>query len=150
MKCYKHPKVNAVGVCRECGEGICKKCSVEIGGKLYCKGDADKVFGTSKAQAQAAPAATNAPQKPSPAMRNGVLGTSSAAWFLAIIGLFIFPPVCWGLGAILGYSAVTKASNNLNVFSKRDVAVCGIGALINTGLFFWWAIQLVDIISLFT
>jgi len=147
MKCYKHPKVNAVGVCRECGEGICKKCSVEIGGKIYCKSDADKVFGTPKAQA--APTATSAPQKPSPAMRNGVLGTSSFAWMLAIAGLFIFPPVCWGLGAILGYSALTKATNNLNVFSKRDVAVCGIGALLNTIGFFWWAINLVDIISLF-
>ena len=147
MKCYKHPKSDAVGVCHECGEGICSKCAVKIAGKLYCKDDADKVFGASKAQAATAP---KAPQKSDSAMRNGALGMSSAAWFLAIIGLFIFPYACWGLGAILGYVAVSRASNNLDVFSKRDVAVCGIGALINTGLFFWWAIQLVDIISLFT
>jgi hypothetical protein len=150
MKCYKHPKIDAIGVCHECGEGICKKCAVKIGGKLYCKDDADKVFGAPKAQAapavQAAP--TKASQKSNPAMRNSVLGQSSAAWFLAIIGLFMFPPICWGLGLILGYIAVSKASDNLDVFSKRDVIVCGIGAIANLILFFWWAIQFVGLLSL--
>jgi apolipoprotein N-acyltransferase len=79
-------------------------------------------------------------------MRNSVLGQSSLAWTLGIVGLFIFPPVCWGLGAILGYSALTKATDNLDVFSKRDVAVCGIGTLANVILFFWWAIQLVGLL----
>jgi len=150
MKCYKHPKIDAIGVCHECGEGICKKCAVKIGGKLYCKDDADKVFGAPKAQAQAAPAVQAAPakasQKPASAMRNSVLGQSSLAWTLGIVGLFIFPPVCWGLGAILAYSALTKATDNPDVFSKRDVAVCGIGALANVILFFWWAIQLVGLL----
>jgi len=41
--------------------------------------------------------------------------------------------------------ALTKATDNLDVFSKRDVAVCGIGALANVILFFWWAIQLVGL-----
>jgi hypothetical protein len=149
MKCYKHPKIDAVGVCHECGEGICKKCAVKIGGKLYCKDDADKVFGAQKATpaattVQAAPA--KASQKSASAMRNSVLGQSSLAWTLGIVGLFIFPPICWGLGAILGYMALTKATDNLDVFSKRDVIVCGIGALANVILFFWWAIQLVDLL----
>lgn len=144
MKCYKHPKTSAVGVCHECGKGVCKKCSVEIGGKLYCRTDADKTFGTPKAQVQTAPAVTKAPQKSS-ADRNKVLGQSSFAWMLCIAGLFIFPPICWGLGAILGYIALTKATDNLNIFSKRDVAVCGIGAILNIILFFWWAIQLVGL-----
>jgi len=148
MKCYKHPKVNAVGVCRECGEGICSKCAVEIGGKLYCKNDADRVFGASKSQA--APEVTKAPQKSASSMRNSVLGMSSTAWFLAIIGLFMFPPFCWGLGAILGYSALSKASDNLDVFSKTNVAVCGIGALANVLLFIWWAIGMVNLVSLFS
>ena len=155
MKCYKHPKVEAVGVCKECGEGICQKCSVEIGKKLYCKDDADKVFGEQKAQTttvvttvQATPA--NASPKSNSAMKNSVLGQSSFAWTLAIVGLFIFPPICWGLGLILGYSALTKATDNLNVFSKRDVAVCGIGALINLALLGMWAFQMVDIISMFS
>jgi hypothetical protein len=151
MKCYKHPKVDAIGVCHECGEGICSKCAVKIAGKLYCKDDADKVFGAQKAQAApAVSAAQAAPNKASQkSMRNSVLGQSSVAWFLAIIGLFMFPPICFGIGAILGYSAVSKATDNLDVFSKRDVAVCGIGAMANVLLFGWWAIGMVDILSMF-
>ena len=149
MKCYKHPKLDAVGVCKECGEGICQKCSVEIGKKLYCKDDADKVFGAQKATTTVT-TVTTAPQKNASAMKSSVLGQSSLAWTLAIVGLFIFPPVCWGLGLILAYSALTKATDNLDVFSKRDVAVCGIGALINLALLGMWAFQMVDIISMFS
>ena len=46
MKCYVHHDVDAVGVCSECGQGVCDVCAVRIGGKLYCKNDADRVFGS--------------------------------------------------------------------------------------------------------
>jgi len=145
MKCYNHPKADAVGVCSLCGKGVCSKCAVEIGGKLYCKPDADKVFG-SKPQEATAPVASTAPQKSASAMKNSVLGMSSFAWMLAILGLFIFPPLCWGLGTIMGYIAVSKASDNLNVFSKRDVIVCGIGAMANLVLLGWWGIGIIDLL----
>ena len=45
MKCYVHQTIDAVGVCHECGQGVCDACAVRIGGKLYCKTDADNVFG---------------------------------------------------------------------------------------------------------
>ncbi len=48
MKCYVHHDVDAVGVCSECGQGVCDACAVRIGGKLYCKTDADTVFGSRK------------------------------------------------------------------------------------------------------
>ncbi len=156
MECYNHRKTEAVGVCSQCGKGVCSKCSVEIGGKLYCKPDADKVFGSkpqaatvpaaSKAQATTAPTASKAPQKSASAMKNSVLGMSSFAWMLAIIGLFFFPPICWGLGTIMGYIAVSKASDNLDVFSKRDVAVCGIGAIANVVLLVWWGIRMINLL----
>ena len=38
--------MDAVGVCSECGQGVCDVCAVRIGGKLYCKADADRVFGS--------------------------------------------------------------------------------------------------------
>jgi hypothetical protein len=44
MKCYVHRDVDAIGVCSECGQGVCDSCAVRIGGKLYCKTDADSVF----------------------------------------------------------------------------------------------------------
>ena len=151
MKCYKHPKIDAIGVCSECGEGICSKCAVKIGGKLYCKSDADKVFGEKKAAAavQAAPVATQAPKQSAKAMKSSVLGMSSFAWMLGILGWFFFPPICWGLGLVLGYIAVSKASDNLDVFSKRDVTVCGIGAIANLAFLVWWGIGMVDLLSMF-
>ena len=118
---------------------------MEIGGKLYCKPDADKVFG-SKPQAATVPAASKAPQKSASAMKNSVLGMSSFAWMLAIIGLFFFPPICWGLGTIMGYIAVSKATDNLDVFSKRDVTVCGIGAVANVVLLVWWGIKIINLL----
>ena len=50
MKCYAHPDVDVIGVCSECGRGICDVCAVRIGGKLYCKKDADRVFGSKRVE----------------------------------------------------------------------------------------------------
>jgi len=149
MKCYKHPKANAVGVCHECGEGICSKCAVKISGKLYCKDDADKVFGAKKVEVASSAPAAQAPKQSDKALKSNVLGMSSTAWFLAILGWFMFPPFCWGIGLILGYVAVSRATDNLNVFSKANVAVCGIGALMNLAFLGFWAINMVDLLSLF-
>jgi hypothetical protein len=44
LKCYVHRDVDAIGVCSECGQGICDSCAVRIAGKLYCKTDVDRVF----------------------------------------------------------------------------------------------------------
>ena len=44
MKCYTHQEIDAVGVCSVCSQGICEPCSVKLGGKLFCKNDADKAF----------------------------------------------------------------------------------------------------------
>jgi hypothetical protein len=46
LKCYNHRDADAIGVCSECGQGVCDVCAVRIGGKLYCKEDADRVFGS--------------------------------------------------------------------------------------------------------
>ena len=43
MKCYTHPKTEAVGVCSQCGKGMCNACAVEVGGILYCREDANKL-----------------------------------------------------------------------------------------------------------
>lgn len=36
MKCHYHPRVNAFTVCLVCGVGLCSKCMIEDGGKVYC------------------------------------------------------------------------------------------------------------------
>jgi len=44
LKCYIHQNVDAVGVCTACGRGVCRRCAVRLGGRIYCKEDADKAF----------------------------------------------------------------------------------------------------------
>lgn len=45
MKCFVHQSTDAIGVCSTCGRGLCNACVVKIGGKFYCKDDADRAFG---------------------------------------------------------------------------------------------------------
>ncbi len=37
MKCYYHPNVEAVGVCKNCGKALCHESIVEFGQFLACK-----------------------------------------------------------------------------------------------------------------
>lgn len=41
MKCISHPNLYAIGMCVECGRGICADCKRELGGKFYCRTCAD-------------------------------------------------------------------------------------------------------------
>jgi hypothetical protein len=51
LKCYVHPKLDAVGVCSVCGRGVCKSCAHFVGGKLYCKEDIEKLVLKEETQA---------------------------------------------------------------------------------------------------
>lgn len=37
LKCWVHPKVDAVAVCKSCGRGVCQECAVILEGDAYCK-----------------------------------------------------------------------------------------------------------------
>jgi hypothetical protein len=37
MKCYYHPKEDAVAICKSCGKGVCKDCAIMLSGNSYCK-----------------------------------------------------------------------------------------------------------------
>jgi len=37
MKCWFHPKQDAVTFCKSCGKGVCQDCLVAFGGDSYCK-----------------------------------------------------------------------------------------------------------------
>lgn len=37
MKCYYHPEKDAVGICKNCNNGICKECASDVGNGLACK-----------------------------------------------------------------------------------------------------------------
>ena len=38
MKCFYHPAIDAVALCKSCLRGICRECAVDQGRGLACKG----------------------------------------------------------------------------------------------------------------
>ncbi len=36
MKCFRHPDIDAVGVCKACYKGVCRECAVDLGHSLAC------------------------------------------------------------------------------------------------------------------
>jgi hypothetical protein len=36
MKCHYHPRARALSVCSACGVGLCRKCIIEDGDKIFC------------------------------------------------------------------------------------------------------------------
>ncbi len=36
MKCFNHPSVEAVGICKACCKGLCVECAVDLGHGLAC------------------------------------------------------------------------------------------------------------------
>ncbi len=37
MKCHYHPRANAVAMCSACGVGLCRRCMIEDGDKVFCE-----------------------------------------------------------------------------------------------------------------
>jgi hypothetical protein len=42
MKCFYHPVSFAIGVCKNCGKGVCKKCAVDLVDGLACRGKCEE------------------------------------------------------------------------------------------------------------
>ena len=38
MNCFEHPQKPAVGMCTNCGRGLCKECTTVVEGLLSCRG----------------------------------------------------------------------------------------------------------------
>ena len=41
MKCFYHPQIDAVGICKNCNKGLCINCGVDVGDGLACKGNCE-------------------------------------------------------------------------------------------------------------
>ena len=37
MKCFNHPDLDSVGICKACGKGLCGECVTDLGHVLACK-----------------------------------------------------------------------------------------------------------------
>lgn len=87
MECAYHPGVEAAAVCRNCGRPVCSDCTMEIGGKLYCRPCVSRGAGL--------------PKKPP-----GPSGTAITAFVLSVVGFAVCITAIPGF--ILGLSELKK------------------------------------------
>lgn len=123
MKCYYHPKDDAVAVCKICGKGVCADCAVEIGGIAYCK--------TCVESKVAAPTSKDA-QVAMP-MPSGI--PSRTHFIVGAVGAIISgvaPLVVLFLGGGLALS-LWSSEQYMNVTDLADFVLLGIG-LITAGV----------------
>jgi hypothetical protein len=110
LKCYQHQTIDAVGVCTNCGRGICDACAVSLGGKLYCKPDADAVFKEQKEKVAAETATKHESARPMSLTVASILlviyGIAGIVASIAIIGTGVAVGGYSSLGSVIGSSAV--------------------------------------------
>jgi hypothetical protein len=63
MKCFYHPEVDAVGICKNCQKGLCVNCALDVGDGLACNGScAEKVIAVNRLVARNVTAHQQAPR----------------------------------------------------------------------------------------
>ena len=119
MKCYVHQTIDAVGVCHECGQGVCDACAVRLGGKLYCKADADKVY---------------TPLMRGEEVAEGVQTSRSARIIVSSVLFIIYGLI--GIGLSLLFILAGFATGTLSTISTlNSIALTSIGLLSLGGIF---------------
>ena len=93
MRCFVHPDVEAVGICRCCGRGLCHACAVAESGFIACKGECEK-------QARLAAALTDA---------------NAQAFRVARRGAWIMPALFAMFAALFLYFGLTRYESPNNV-----------------------------------
>jgi hypothetical protein len=84
MNCYVHTDISAVGVCVNCGRGVCAQCATAVGAKTYCRDCA----------------ASGAPLQQTGA-------TNGLAIASLILGIISIPTLfCYGGGVLFGIAAL--------------------------------------------
>lgn len=63
MKCFHHPGLEAVGICKVCGKGLCIGCAADLGHALACKGEHEAAVSYGGVSAEA-PLEASEPQPP--------------------------------------------------------------------------------------
>jgi hypothetical protein len=132
MKCSVHPEVEAVGVCVNCGKGVCTECAVSLDNKSYCK------------------ACIAVGIKPQTGSTNGLSIASMVLGILSIPAAF-----CYGCGIPLGIAALV-----MGLIARKQIkesggnqpgdgmAIAGIVMGTISGLFLGIAIFMIVILAL--
>jgi hypothetical protein len=120
MKCYYHPKEDAIAVCKACGKGVCHDCLVTVSGDSYCKQCVET--GRANLQPVSIPSAPELVARPS--------GTPSRTMFiLGSVGLIIA-----GVAAILsifrGLGDIWAWGNGFGDFGIVSTVILAVGLLL--------------------
>jgi len=115
MKCFYHPKEDALAICKSCGRGVCQQCLVILAGDSYCKACVET--GRVKAPTVPVPIPPVAAPRPSgvpsraPFIVGGV-GTiiSGVAALLSLFGgfgnIFAFAYYAYGVYLTFGFGSI--------------------------------------------
>jgi len=137
MRCYVHQNTDAIGVCSTCGRGVCNVCVAKVGGRFYCKEDADRVFGMSEAKRLKNPepergVVLTAGSILTYLMGGGAVLLSCVVLFAGILagslnggGLFssLFEPDISFLGPVLNYTQITIILIGLGVMVFGSIGI---------------------------
>lgn len=104
MKCFHHPGLEAVGICKFCSKGLCGGCAVDLGHGLACRGEHEDEV------AALAGIAKDKTGTDSPSGRAGIVLSTIAGGGLVVYGSLVQPGLAALASAIgvafLAYSAV--------------------------------------------
>jgi Flp pilus assembly protein TadB len=91
MECFYHEGHPAVGSCRACFKGLCRRCAAELEGGLACTGRCESMV-----EAVVASIAQSARYQ---AVSSGLLGSARGLWLgLCLVALFVGGfVILWGL-----------------------------------------------------
>ncbi len=104
MKCARHPDVEAVAVCVNCGKALCPECRNEVDGKSYCRPCSNKFLavGTARAKRSGKLAAGGVL-----GIAAGLVGFIGAASFIAdSTGTHSMDDISTGLEVVLGIALI--------------------------------------------
>lgn len=96
MKCFYHPEIDAVGICKSCSKGICMECSVDLGKGIACKGGCEEEV---KAINQMMERTKGVYKKTS-----GAYSSNSIIYLLLGVLLIIFGFISWNVGDLRYYT----------------------------------------------
>jgi hypothetical protein len=128
MKCYYHPKEDAVAVCKSCGKGVCKDCAIVLSGDSHCKTCVEE--GRVRVASVAFPQQQLAEPKPSgiPSKTPFIIGSIGAimAGVAAILSIFTgYASLLFGwssYGSLYGNAGVA-----VSIFLAVGIILAGIG-----------------------
>ncbi|MEM2119209.1 MAG: hypothetical protein QW840_03680 [Candidatus Bathyarchaeia archaeon] len=126
MKCYLHPKEDAVAVCKSCGKGVCSNCVIEVGGISYCKACVEaKAITLTQRETRAVPPPPNGIPSKTHFILGGVGSIISS--IAAMLSLFVggLAVIWWYFGAF--YITIVSLINS--IILGIGLIMAGIGYL---------------------